>query len=497
MIQKSNIDEIQDYFSDASNYKGSCSLVYFPETVKDVAGILKEANRNSAKVTIAGNRTGLTGGAVPEGGIVISTSKMNSVIELNKEEKFAVVQPGVLLRDFQNLCGENDLLYPPDPTERDSFIGGNCASNASGARTFKYGPTRDYIIEIELVLPDGEILHLKRNEIFESRGQLKLITDSKKIISIDIPEIPVPKSTKHVAGYFLKKGMDAVDLFIGAEGTLGIITSVKLKLLNKPENVFSAVAFFPSENDGLNFIIDAKNKSRSSDCNLIDARALEYFDSNSLELLKNAGPKISAGSSSAVWFEQEMNDTNDTNSEEIIEEWINLLEFHNCNLEKVWLAQDENDTEKIKSFRHALPEKVNEIMAANNLLKVGTDTAVPDEKFLEYYNFCTKLVKENNLRYCVYGHVGNSHIHLNMLPANDNEYNLSKGIYDEMCKKAVEFEGTISAEHGIGKLKRQYFYNMFGKENILKMARIKKTIDPNLILNIGSLFYEETFTELD
>ncbi len=150
MIIKTEQDEIQNYLIDASNTKGFCEAVYIPENVSEMAGIIKEANEKKHSVTISGNGTGLTGARVPKGGIVISTEKLNKIIEINLEEKFALVEPGVLLSELQDAVNSKGLLYPPDPTERNCFVGGTVATNASGARTFKYGPTRNYVEELEI-----------------------------------------------------------------------------------------------------------------------------------------------------------------------------------------------------------------------------------------------------------------------------------------------------------------------------------------------------------
>ncbi|MCH6574807.1 MAG: FAD-binding oxidoreductase, partial [Bacteroidetes bacterium] len=162
MIVKTQQDEIQNYLIDASNTKGFCEAVYIPQSVSEMTEIIKEANEKKHSVTISGNGTGLTGARVPKGGIVISTEKLNKIIEINLEEKFALVEPGVLLSELQDTVKQKGLLYAPDPTERNCFIGGTVATNASGARTFKYGPTRNYVEELEIILPDGDFLYLKR-----------------------------------------------------------------------------------------------------------------------------------------------------------------------------------------------------------------------------------------------------------------------------------------------------------------------------------------------
>ncbi|HEY7751349.1 MAG TPA: FAD-binding oxidoreductase, partial [Ignavibacteriaceae bacterium] len=313
MIVKSIQDEIQNYLADASNTKGFCDSVYFPENENDIISILKEADKKKIPITISGNRTGLTGACVPNGGIVISTEKLNKVIEINYKEMFALVEPGVLLSDFQKILADYGLFYPPDPTEANCFIGGTVATNASGAQTFKYGATRDFVLGLNIILPQGEKLSLDRGKNFADGFMLELLTEEGKVYKLQLPEYNMPE-VKNASGYYCKKDMDAVDLFIGSEGTLGIVTKIKLKLLKKPENIISAVLFFNSEEDALKFLFAAKGKSLSSRKKKteddIDALALEYFDENALRFLRDDYEKIPGDSKAAIWFEQEVNETN-------------------------------------------------------------------------------------------------------------------------------------------------------------------------------------------
>lgn len=210
MIIKTSINEIQNYLSDASNFRGYCDAVYFPENEQDICGILQEAFNNNICVTISGNGTGLTGARVPQGGVVISMEKLNKIVEINEEQNYAVVEPGVILSEFQDKVKSHNLLYPPDPTEKSCYIGGTVATNASGEKTFKYGPTRNYVLELDIVLPDGDILKLKRNTIIAEGYKLSLKTESGRLIFIELPDYKMP-STKNAAGYYCKKDMDAID----------------------------------------------------------------------------------------------------------------------------------------------------------------------------------------------------------------------------------------------------------------------------------------------
>ena len=488
MIIKSDQSEIQDYLKDASNTQGFCDAVVYPENAEDIIDILKNANKKKTKVTVCGNRTGLTGASVPRGGIVISTEKLNKILEINTEDKFAIVEPGVILSDFLNEIKIKNLYYPPDPTELNCFIGGTVATNASGSKTFKYGPTRDFILGLDVILPAGEILKLERGVDFANKNNLILKTESGKMYKLNLPEMKSIQ-TKNAAGYQCKENMDAIDLFIGSEGTLGVITKIKLKLLNSPEDTISCVLFFDEETTALDFLEEARNlshkNSKSKNDISINALALEFFDEKALKFLLNDFSTIPANAKAAIWFEQEC--TEDS-SDSILEAWNALMQKHDVKEEFSWFAFSDADKEKIKDFRHAISWKVNEYVTRNNFRKLGTDVAVPDKSFREFYLTLQRWAKQSNIDTVAYGHFGNSHVHLNFLPKNDFEFNVSKALYNKICEEAVRLEGTISAEHGIGKNKTALLKMMYGERVISEMFAIKKTLDPNLILGYGNIF---------
>jgi len=488
MITKTEQNEIQDYLRDASNTTGYCEAVVYPETTDEVISILKRANSEKTKITVCGNRTGLSGGSVPYGGIVLSTEKMNKVLEINEDEKFAVVEPGVLLSDFLNLIKPKKLYYPPDPTELNCFLGGTVATNASGSKTFKYGPTRDFVLGIEIVLPTGDLLVLDRGQNIAQKFDLPITTANEKRIELKIPSVK-SLPTKNTAGYFCRENMDAIDLFIGSEGTLGILTKLKLKLLSAPQMVLSAVIFFNSEDAGLNFIEESRNESYNSrktkSQSTIDALALEYFDKFALNFLREEFPNIPEEACSAIWFEQEVDEYS---SNQVTELWIKLIEKRNGDLAHSWIAMNEKDKLKFVEFRHRISTKVNEFIASRNMRKLGTDFAVPDEELKKFYFKLKNDVSKAGLDYVIYGHFGNSHIHLNMLPKNSEEFESAKKLYSSMCLSAITSGGTFAAEHGVGKNKKALLYEMYDKKVMSEMWKIKQTLDPNLILGSGNIF---------
>lgn len=490
MIIKKEKSKIENFLVDAANYRGNCSAVCFPKNEAEVIKVVKEANKNNTKITIAGNGTGLTGARVPEGGIVISMSKMDEIIEIDREKSFAKVEPAVILSDFKKIISCSGLFYPPDPTEQNCFVGATIATNSSGAKSFKYGATRSYVLALRVILVTGEILELERGKNFANGSLLKLITTTGKEIEIDLPNYSIPK-TKHTAGYISKQNMDAIDLFIGSEGTLGIITEAKLRLLDKPEDLISGIIFFNNELEALDFVDDVRAESikhrANKDESNINARGLEYFDYNSLQFLKEDYQQINNIHKAAVWFEQEI--TSET-EDSTFAKWVDLLEKYSADVENSWFAMSKKEREDFENFRHAISSKITDVIVQNGMRKVGTDTAVPVDKFREYYFEVKSSVEDNNLNYVYYGHIGDCHLHMNMLPQNESEMLVAKELYKKFCKRAVELGGTISAEHGIGKMKRDYLLDMYGKENIKQMAKIKRELDPNRLLGIGNIFTE-------
>ena len=486
MITKT--DDFESYLTDASNMRGGhASKLFIPESVKEIQAILKEANAQSIPVTVSGARTGTVGGAVPFGGYIISTERLNKIKSIDREARTAVVEPGVILRDFQKAVEAEGLFYPPDPTEWSCQIGGTVATNASGSRSFKYGATRRYVDKLKVVLADGEVLRLSRGD------ERELKTESGKPISFKFPTYSRPNVRKNVSGYFSESDMDPIDLFIGSEGTLGTIAEIELTLLQKPEGFFSGIVFFEKENDLLAFVDDAKKSSYISQNGRlaaggptsIDATLIEYFDDQALKFISEKFPETPSNMAGAIFFEQE---TTSENEDIVFEGWNRLLEKHNAAIDQSWFATNEQDQEKMREFRHALPVSVNEFIARHKQRKVGTDMAVPDERFLEFLRFYKRTLDKSGIDYVIFGHIGDCHLHANLLPKNDAEAESARHIYGRCIAEALMLGGCVSAEHGIGKLKSKYLNVMMGERYINEMVELKRALDPKGILGRGNMF---------
>ena len=494
MQVKTQIDELQNYLTDASNLQGGhADKLFIPSTTAEVAEIIKEANEKNIAVTISGARTGLVGGCVPFGGYLISLEKFNQIKSI--ENGSAVAQPAVILADFQKETEAKGLFYPPDPTEWSCQLGGTVATNASGSRSFKYGSTRRYVERLEIVLPTGDILNLKRGEVFSDKdGFVEIATDSGKTIRAKMPTYLQPDVRKNTSGYFSGEKVDAIDLFIGSEGTLGVITEIEFKLLPKPKGFLSGIIFFKNETDLLNFVSDAREISfetrqilnpNSKIQNHLDATLLEYFDEKALSFIKEKFPETSDGMDGAVFFEQE---TNDETEDELFMQWNELLEKHNAEIDVSWFTTTEEDRQKMRDFRHALPVSVNEFIVKHKQRKGSTDIAVPDENFASMLKFYKKSLADWGLDYVIFGHIGDNHLHVNILPKDAEEAEKARHLYGRFIAQSIMLNGTISAEHGIGKVKSKYLYVMYGERYLSEMAEVKKAFDPKGILGRNNIF---------
>ncbi len=501
MLIKSQPDEIQSFLADSSQVSGGfAERVVFPETAEEVAEVLDEASRARTPVTVSGAGTGTVAGRVPFGGVVLATDKLNQIKEIVHDDRGggrAVAEAGVILGDFQRAVESEGLLYPPDPTERSCFLGGTVATNASGARTFKYGPTRNYVGRLKIALATGEVIDLRRGELHaDANNTIAIPLPSGRLIEARLPTYRMPQVRKHASGYYVAPGMDVLDLFIGSEGTLGVVIEAEVKLLPKPEAILSGVVFFKAEEDVLSFVGEARERSLDSrkggrdarGPSKIDARALEYFDSGSLGFLRQKYDTIPDAAVSAVFFEQEITAATE---ESLMTEWLSLLERHQALADDSWFATNEQDQAHLREFRHALPVLMNEWFSRHKQRKVSTDMSVPDVAFAGMLRFYQETLRATDLRHTIFGHIGDNHVHVNILPRDDDEGSRAREIYMQFLQRAVQVGGTLSAEHGIGKLKRDYLRLFYSDDHLREMAALKHAFDPAGILNRGNIFSDD------
>ncbi|GJL78261.1 MAG: FAD-linked oxidase [Nitrospinaceae bacterium] len=471
MIRKNDPQTIAPYLKDASNYSGGCAdEVIIPETTEELIRFLKNDDR---PVTVAGAGTGLTASRIPKEGVIVSLEKFNIIGDI--EDSAIDVGPAVTLKDLQDHLASTAFFYPPNPTETWASIGGTTATNASGSRSYKLGVTRDYVLEADIVLANGKTVTLKRGQSI-----------SKPLVLEDRTEIHFPKTNyrspqfKNAAGYYVQPGMDWLDLFIGSDGTLGLFTRIRLKLLPRPEEFVSGVLFFDSEEACWELVETIRSLKECS----ISPCALEYFDSRSLKKLKPGHPNIPDGARSALFFEQDV--LKKQNYDFVLEAWFEFLEKHNVALDDSWFAQNEKDRQKFHDFRHDIPVLINEENSRLGRVKIGTDMAVADAHFMEMMHFYRRELSESGLEFVMFGHLGDNHLHINLLPGPE-ELERAKSTYDRLVDQILEWKGTVSAEHGVGKLKKAYFAKMVGPDVLKELRTIKAALDPEGRLGIGNI----------
>ncbi len=493
MIIKTDKDTIKKYFEDSSGMLGAfADKIYIPENRQDVINIVEQANKTKNPITIAAGCTGVTGGCLAYGGVVLSTEKLDNigtVKEISKAKALITVGAGAIVNKIKEFVLQNGWMYPPDPTEKNATIGGNISTDASGGRGFKYGTTRNYINAIEIVLPDGSYANIKRGQIFADNNGIIKFETSKGLQTITLPKYKLPK-IKNAAAYYNYKNADLIDVFIGHEGTLGVIISAELILIKPFEQLFGGIIFFDNREKSWSFVKEIRelsNKNKNSKTE-ITALSLEYFDKNALNLIKPYYPVIPQNVDAGILFEQDCSqDTYDI----LMEKWVDIIEKYGINIDNVWFASNAKQQEEFRIFRHKIPETVNEIVRRNKIPKVGTDVAVPHDKLKEMILFCEQKFNENKLLNLTFGHIGESHLHANIIAATQEEYNKCKTIYLEIAKKAVELGGTVTAEHGIGKVKHHFLKAMLGNEGIEEMRKFKLSLDKNNVLGRDNMFKSE------
>ena len=434
-------EEFEEYRHDESRSVGEASSISFPTSEDEVCEILRELHGAGTPVTVQGARTGLAAGAVPHGGHVLNVSRMSRYLGMRQGEDgtfYLAMEPGVVLSELRKHLAAKTLahagwdedslavleafeaapeqFFPTDPTEASACMGGIVACNASGARSYKYGPARPHVTGLRVALADGDLLVLRRGEKFADGRTLRLVTESGRELELGLPTYEMP-ATKNASGYFAAGGMDAIDLFIGACGTLGVITQVEVALMPSPAVVWGVSCFFESEAAALDFT----EKARPA---LSHAAAIEYFDAGALNILRRQREASTAFS--------------------------------------------------------ALPKVPEQAVVC---VYVELDCESEEEATAELYRLGEVLEAA--------GHIGNNHIHVNVLPRDAADHKRGGELFASWAGEVTAMGGAVSAEHGVGKLKAGFLATMYGPEHIAESARLKAQLDPKGQLGRGNLFGED------
>lgn len=503
-----------DWLTDESRYgPASADRLVSARSEAQVAGELAAAAESGVDITVSAGRTGIVGGAVPARGTLLSVAEMKDVLGIRRlsDGRLAVrVQPGLSVAELREALEGGDLaadapghFYPPDPTEDTAHLGATVATNASGARSYYYGATRRHVHGLRVALTTGEVLSLERGGCV-AEGRSFLMPDGSEV---RLPSYAMP-GTKNAAGYYAADGADLVDLFVGSEGTLGVVTEVELLLTPAPEGRLSALAFFSSDEDAIGFVMAARGDGGAESgapagtAAGVAPQALEFFDSTSFSFLRERKadegsssdiPELPDGAAAGVLFETAYTEDD---LMDIYESWEALLSAHGSSMEDTWGGMEEGDLARLKQLRHSIAEEVNGVIARANakhscIHKIGTDAAVPASELDTMFAYYRSELEDTDLRHVVFGHIGDSHLHLNIMPSNPDELQAGKELALRFARRAVELGGTVSAEHGIGRIKHDFLRIQYGEEGMREMAAVKRAFDPACVLNRGVVFPEE------
>ena len=435
---KSDKAHLIAYSYDATRERFAPEAVIFPKNTEEVSKILKYCNEHKITVVPRGAGSGFTGGALPaNGGIVLSLEKyMNKIIEIDTKNMVAVVEPGVRNKDLQRAVEEVGLFYPPDPaSEEYSTIGGNVSENAGGMRAAKYGITKDFVMALEAVLPNGDIIKAGK------------------------------KTIKDVAGY------NIAGILIGSEGTLAVITKITLKLLAKPKYKKTYMGIFPTVNEAMNAVF----KSLSSGANPV---AMEFLDSLVIKALREK-----LGIDLPDWAGGILIGDVDGNLEEELIYQLNILEksFKENGAKEFIVAKNDEEANKLwTARRNASPS-----ITIYGSKKLNEDISVPRSKLPEALDGIYEICKKYDLVVPCFGHAGDGNIHVNVMVDKEDKAQIEKGhkAIEEIFEFVVSLGGTLSGEHGIGLSKAPYMNIAFSEAELNLFRAIKKAFDPNNILN--------------
>ena len=426
------------YCYDATRKRYEPDGVLFPRNEDDVSKILKYCNDNKIIIIPRGAGSGFTGGSLAHnGGVVLAFEKhMNKILEIDMENMVAVVQPGVINMDLQKAAMEKGLFYPPDPaSENYSTLGGNVAENSGGMRAAKYGITKDYVMALRAVLPNGDIIRAGKRTI------------------------------KDVAGY------NVAGILIASEGSLAVITEITLKLLSKPKFKKTAMGVFPSVEAAMNAVYKTMAAG-------VTPVAMEFLDNLSIKAVEqkfNKGLPVNAG---AILITDV-----DGNLQEQIEQDLSVIErvFKENGASEFITAKNETESANLWFARRNCSQSIT----CYGSLKLNEDITVPRSKLPELLHQTRQISDKYGVTTPCFGHTGDGNVHTNVMVDKNNEDEVKRGYMaiEEIFKAAVDLGGTLSGEHGIGISKAPYMGLAFSDAEMELFRTIKKAFDPNNILN--------------
>ncbi len=476
---------VGSFLSDAAHVPGGFAAgVAFPKSEGDVAALVRDAER----VLPVGAQSSLTGGATPRGELVLSTRALSSISTVT--DNTIRVGAGVPLTTLQARLAASHLYYPPVPTFEGAFVGGVVSTNAAGAATFKYGSTRPWVAGLTLVLASGDVLDLRRGDVTASPdGHVEIVSSSGRVVSVPLPAYRMPDVAKLSAGYFARPGMDLIDLFIGSEGTLGVIVEATLRVIPRPRR---AVALIRCDDDHHAVAVTAALRVEPG------VSAIEYMDARALravpdEVFARAGVARPGGESVVLMAQIEVG----SDDEEVFDRLDAIVA--SCGVEDVTTIAapgDERGAQKLLELREAVPASVNALVAAAkarahpDIEKTAGDMVVPFSRLAESIALYRQAFESRGLDYAIWGHVSDGNLHPNLIPRTYEDMIRGREAIFEIARGVIGMDGAPLAEHGVGRsaLKQRLLRELYGDDGIEQMRAVKRALDPDWKLAPGVLF---------
>jgi D-lactate dehydrogenase (cytochrome) len=508
-------DTVRSYLEDAAHYPGGeAAGVAFPRDEAEVAALVRECD----SVLPIGAQSSVTGGATPRGEVVLSTARMAAILDTTDTE--VCVQPGLPLVALKQALAEQDRYYPPSPTYDGAFVGGTISTNASGAATFKYGSTRNWVRGLTVVLASGEVLDIERGRVFADPDGYFEVETSAGFRRVPVPTYHMPNVPKRSAGYFAAPGMDLIDLFIGAEGTLGVIVEARLGIVQPAPALCLALVPVAEESLALRVVAELRQRSTrtwaAGDAHGIDVSAIEMLDRRCLAMLHDDGSDARFGIhlpaetevALLVQIELPPGTTGDAAFEQIagalepgapdtpLGRFCQVLDAANV-LEHVEVAVpgDRARAEQFFAFREAAPEAVKHRVgvarqSAPGVQKTAADMIVPFERFAETLVVYREGFERRGLEYAIWGHVSDGNVHPNVIPRTIADVKAGQEAILEFGREVIAWGGSPLSEHGVGRsaVKQALLRQLYGDAGLAEMRAVKASLDPEWKLSPGVLF---------
>jgi len=485
---------VSSFLSDAAHVPGGfADGVAFPRDEGEVAALVTHATR----VLPVGAQSSLTGGATPRGDLVLST---RAITRLGQPANGCIrAGAGVPLNALQRTLASMGLYYPPVPTFDGAFVGGTIATNAAGAATFKHGSTRRWVDAATIVLASGDVLDVVRGETHASAdGWFEIASTTGDVRRVRLPRYVMPNVPKLSAGYYARPGMDLIDLFIGAEGTLGIVVEATLKVVARPRRVAALIRCADDRQAvALTSTLRENAMSAWNGKGPLDVAAIEYMDTRALravpdEMFARAGVARPSGQSVMLLLQIEIA----SNEEAALDRLQSVLtSVEVADDPHLALVGDDRGAERLFNLREAVPSSVNAIVAATkqthpDVEKTAGDMVVPFARLADSIELYRTTFERRGIDYAIWGHVSDGNLHPNVVPHNFEDVRRGREAILEIARGVVAMGGAPLAEHGVGRsaLKQQLLRELYGPEGIDQMRAVKRALDPEWKLAPGVLF---------